>query len=529
MESTPPTTAPTPGLAAKPAPKSATTRQIRGSSFLLIGRILAMAINQAVQIMIVRYLAQNDYGAFALALSVIALGESIVTFGLDRAVGRFLPIYQEEQRYDKFFGTLVLVGSTVAGFSAALILLVYMFQAPLTPILLNDDPVIAAHAMKLLLIMIFLAPVQAIDTLLVGMFAVLANPRSIFWRKHVLAPGLKLLVVLLLIAGGQNVFFLAGGYVAAGAIGAALYIGILVQVMRKEGLLAQFNPRTIRIPAREVLFFTIPLLSTDLVYVLMTSMDALLLGYFHGTAEVAAFRAVQPTARLNQTVFTSFALLYTPLAARLFAKKDRDGVNNLYWQTAIWIAVFSFPIFVLTFSLAVPMTVLFYGERYRSSASILALLSFGYYFNAALGFNGTTLTVFKKVRYTIVINILAAVVNLSLNLLLIPKYGAVGAAIGTCATLVAHNIAKQVGLRFGTGINLFEWRYFKTYLTIILGAVGLLALQLSTSMPLYVDLGLAVSVSALVLMLNRSALNVEQTFPEVLKIPGMRRLLGTGR
>lgn len=523
-----PTTPPAQTVEVAPQAKhNAANRQIRGSSLLLGGRILAMAINQAVQIMIVRYLAQNDYGAFALALSVVMLAESVIVFGLDRAVSRFLPIYQEEENYDKFFGTLVMIVSAVAGLTVAVVLCVFALQQPIMATLFNDQPAIAQKAMTLLLIMIFLAPVQAIDTLLAGMFAVLANPRSIFFRKHVLAPSLKLAVVLLLILGGQDVFFLAGGYLAAGVFGVVMYFAMLLRLLRKEGLLARFNPRTIRIPARELLVFTVPLLSTDLVYVLMSSMDALLLGYYSGTTDVAAYRAVQPTARLNQVVFTSFALLYTPVVARMYAKKDRDGINSMYWQTAIWIAVFSFPIFVLTFSLSVPMTVLLYGDRYRESASILALLSFGYYFNAALGFNGTTLTVFKKVRYTIIINIVAAVVNISINLVLIPRYGALGAGIGTCTTLILHNILKQVGLRLGTGINLFERHYFKIYLSIVVSAVGLLIYQISTSFPLLVDLAAGVVVSLVVLGLNRKALSVEQTFPELLRIPLLRRLLAS--
>src|SRR5436305_11135399 len=144
-------------------------------------------------------------------------------------------------------------------------------------------------------------------------------------------------------------------------------------------------------------------------------------------------------------------------------------------------SVIAFPIFALTFSLAQPLTVLLYTKSYADSATILALLSFGYYFSTALGFNGLTLKVFGRLRYIVVVNILAAVVNVGINLLLIPRYGALGAAIGTCGTLVAHNIFKQAGLLLGTGINLFEWRYLKVYLTIGLSVVGLLLIQTITS------------------------------------------------
>ena len=48
-------------------------------------------------------------------------------------------------------------------------------------------------------------------------------------------------------------------------------------------------------------------------------------------------------------------------------------------------AVFSFPVFAMTCMSSHAVTVALFGERYASSAPILALLSLGYYFNAALG------------------------------------------------------------------------------------------------------------------------------------------------
>jgi len=259
----------------------------------------------------------------------------------------------------------------------------------------------------------------------------------------------------------------------------------------------------------------------------------LLLGHFRTTAEVGTFRVVQPAAILNLFVLQSFTLLFTPIAARLFARNDREGINNLYWQTAIWTSILSFPIFALTFSLAHPITVVLYGQEWAESAVILALLSVGYYFNAALGFNGLTLKVYGKLRYVVVINMLAAIVNVLVNLWLIPLYGAFGAACGTCATMIVHNILKQAGLRFGTGISLFERKHMKVYLSIIIGALGLLAVQsvipanYSWKEPyIYISFALAGIVSLLVVGLNRKSLNVGQTFPELLRFPLMKRLFG---
>lgn len=502
----------------------ATKKQIRGSSLLLIGRILSKGVGFAVQVLTVRYLAKADYGAFAYALSVVAMGETFATFGLDRAVTRFLPIYHEQRDYSKMFGTLVMVLSTVITLGLGMIVAFYGLQDFIGQNFISDDT-----ALALLLILIFLAPVQALDTLLNGLFAVFSRPTAIFFRKYVLGPVLKLSVVLLLIFGNSGVRFLAAGYLAAGVIAVAIFSVVLYHVLKDLDLFEHFSLATIRFPVREVLSFTVPLLTSDLVYVFMGSVDAILLEYFQGTVDVASLRAVQPVAKLNQIVLASFGLLFTPAAARMFARSDTRGINNLYWQNAVWIAVASFPIFAVTFSLAQPVTVLLFEERYATSGIILALLAVGYYYNAALGQNGLTLKVFGKVRFIMVINILAAVLNVVLNVLLIPSYGALGAAMGTFFTLMIFNTAKQLGLRLGTNISLLDRKYLRVYASIGLAALGLWVAQTAFTLSVIVSGALAALVSVAIVRLNRDLLDVSNTFPELLRLPFAEFLFGESK
>jgi O-antigen/teichoic acid export membrane protein len=314
--------------------------------------------------------------------------------------------------------------------------------------------------------------------------------------------------------------------VASGALGVALYSVMLYRMLRSERLLEHFSLGTIEVPAREVLSFTVPLLTSDLVYMAMNTSDVIMLGHFGGAADVAAFRAVTPAATLNQLVMTSFTLLFTPLAARMFARNDHEGINRLYWQTAIWIAVLSFPIFALTFSLAKPVTETLFGSRYADSATYLALLSFAYYFNAALGFNGLTLKVFGRLRYIVSINIFVAVVNVGINLLLIPRYGALGAAIGTCGTLILHNILKQAGLLLGTGVRLFQRRDLAVYAAIAVAAAVLLAVQIIFSPPVYVGFAFAGLASVAVVAVGRKSLRAAETFPELMRFRVARLIAG---
>jgi O-antigen/teichoic acid export membrane protein len=495
-------------------------RQIRGSSLLLLGRVLSTGAAFGIQVIIVRYLSKTDYGFWAYALAIVTAGQSIAVLGLDRAVARFLPIYDERHEYGKLFGTLLMVTGTIVGVGVGFVLFVSGLRG-LVAGGLGDNP----SAVAVLLILILLAPIQALDDLLMGVFAVFSKARAIFFRKHVLGPALRLGAVTAVVLSSGDVQALAIAWVSAAALGVAIYAAMLFQTMRHDGLLRRLERSSLELPVREVFGFALPLLAVDALFVLQNTSNIVMLASFGSATDVADYRAVQPAAHLNVLVMTSFALLFTPAASRLFARGDKEGVSELYWRTAIWIAVCSFPVFAATFAVASPITVAMFGERYQGSGTILALLSLGYYCNAALGFNGLTLRVYGLVRYIVVISVAAAVVNVLLNLVLIPWHGAIGAGIATAATMIVHNVFKQAGLRRGTGITVFEWRHARVYAVIVAATAALVAAQQLLAPGAILALAMVAAASAGVLLLSRRSLRAADIFPELLRVPILRRFL----
>ena len=126
--------------------------QIRGSSLLLVGKFLSRGVNTLVQILIVRHLSQAEYGAFAYALSVVTIVQVIATFGLDRAITRFVPIYQEQKEYKKLFGTVFMVFGVMLVLGLAIALIFNGFSNYAASAFLDNQ-----QALALLLILIFLA------------------------------------------------------------------------------------------------------------------------------------------------------------------------------------------------------------------------------------------------------------------------------------------------------------------------------------------------------------------------------------
>lgn len=514
---------PTVGVATEEAvhPSDSVRDHIRGSSLLLAGRFLSLAMNLAVQILTVRYLSKHDYGAFAYAVAVGSMGSNIVLGGLDKTISRFVPLYQEKNEPRKAFGAIVLTAGTVAGLGLSIVLLLHALKGVLLGTAIKDP-----LALSLLLVLIALAPLGAFDALLQQLMAVFASPGAIFLRRYLLGPGLKLVAVLLVMTVAGDVHFLAYGYVAGSTLGVGVYVWALWRVLRGGSWLQQVRRAALDLPVREIFGHSLPLLPTELMVVLKSSLVLILLEYFQSPTVVAEYRAVYPLAQLNQVVIQNFSMLFIPLASRMFARKDHEGMNRLYWQTALWITVLSFPIFAVTFSLAGPLTVLLIGEKYADSAPLLALLSLAFYFHAATGFNALTLRVYGRVKYMLTIDVLTALASVGASLLLIPRFGALGAAISVSGLLIVHNLLNHIGLLVGrTGVQLLDWRFLRVYLVIALATIGLLLAQWLLSPPIPVSFGLAMVASVLVIRFTRAIVRPEDTFPELLRIPILRWVL----
>jgi O-antigen/teichoic acid export membrane protein len=502
------------------AGRAANRQQIRGSSLLLVGRMIGLGLDFVAQVLIVRYLEKTEYGAFALALSIVALGATACLLGLERTVGRFAPIYQERGDIGRMWGTIVVVVATVATLGLAVVLGVYAFHGVLGGVVQNEV------ALSILLIMIVLSPLQALDSVLIALFATFGSARSIFFRRYVFAPVLQLSVVVVLVASGSGVHLLALGYVAAAAAGIAIYTVVLLRLLERQGLLRQFDRATLRLPVREIFAFSLPLLTTDVVFVLRSSLTVILLEVLRTTEEVADYRAVLPLAVQTLFVSTSFRFIFTPGASRLYAREDWHALNDLYWRTATWIALLSFPLFALCVAFGEPVAVLLFGEPYRAAGTVLSILCIGYYINGATGFNSLILRVFGRVRFMVGVDVLTAGISLMATVLLISRFGAIGAAIGTTMSFLTQKALYQWGLKTQTTVLAIDPNYVRPYVSIVVGVLVTLLLAVALRPPIALAFVLVGIVSLTILGINRQALQIMDTYPELGRFKLMRRIFG---
>jgi len=203
----------------------------------------------------------------------------------------------------------------------------------------------------------------------------------------------------------------------------------------------------------------------------------------------------------------------------LFAQKNTALLGEIQSHVTLWVTVLSYPVFAACISLSEPLTVLLLGERYASAAPILAILAVGYFFQAALGLNRQSLRALGKVRVLLYIEIVATIIAVITALMLVPKFGAIGAAIATTATVILYSIMNTIAWWRFTGDNPLPWLYARVYLLAAACALGLWLVKPLTGIDSILLSFLLVGITSLIVILSCwKLLRFSEIFPEAIRL-----------
>lgn len=187
-----------------------------------------------------------------------------------------------------------------------------------------------------------------------------------------------------------------------------------------------------------------------------------------------------------------FSVLLLPLFAKLI--KQKQGVENLVRLSFSILFVSSVILALGSVFYRVELMNLMYDHYINESASVFAVLMGCFISISATYVFGTLLTANGNLKQ---LNILAAtgmVMNLSLNIFLIPRFGALGSAWASLVTQSIMAVAQVVlaGIYFRFRINL---RYLGVLAIYAMGVVAINFLCISLGFPWLKSLGIMISAS----------------------------------
>ena len=185
---------------------------------------------------------------------------------------------------------------------------------------------------------------------------------------------------------------------------------------------------------RDLLNYSLPIMFMSILGTVLHWTDVNMLGYFTDPATVGLYHPAARTAGIVRIVLLSFAGIYGPLMAEMYAKKQTLEMNHLFKLVTRWITTFSLP-FAILILLFPKKIMLIFGSEYLLGYPILMLLVTAAFIQAVFGIGGTTLNLTGFPKINLINTFIACGFNIGLNFYLIPTMRGKGAAIATLITL----------------------------------------------------------------------------------------------
>ena len=197
-----------------------------------------------------------------------------------------------------------------------------------------------------------------------------------------------------------------------------------------------------------------PMAISAITYLLMQSMDIILLTKYSSFEQVAYYSVAIKLTTILSLVLASVNTVYAPTFAEWYSLKDFKSLKSGIKKSTRLIFILTFPaiLVVLLFS---NFILGLFGSEYTTAKSALIVLLVGQAVNALCGSVGVYMNMTgKQVVFQRILNT-AFAINVTLNLILIPKYDILGAAIATSISTIFWNILTTIYIYRKDNISTF--------------------------------------------------------------------------
>ena len=397
--------------------EAALKKYFKNTGLLMIGRIGSLAIKMVTSIYVANYLLPERNGVLSTSSSYVFLFAALAGLGLDSFIVKEL--HQFPKKRDAILGTSFLLKSTAGLICVPLIFLVWQFF-PLTDI-----------KYAFILILSFSGLFQSF-TVVDAYFQSEVQSKYIMQVQimgNIISAAIKFALVFIFQA--ELIYFV---YAYTFDI-LLVSIGYVIMYHRKGRNI--FDWHFDKVLAKKLLFLSWPLIISGIMVSVYMKIDTIMLkeilGNDAGTKEAGAYATVVMFSEaLN---FIPVVIVSSLFPAILNARRDdparyRKRLQNLF-DLMVWLSL----AFALFISVASPYIYSYFKPEYATAAPVLAMHVWGSLFVFLGVASGQFLIAENLNKLTFIRTGFGAIVNIGLNLLLIPKMGMMGTAI---ATVIAY-------------------------------------------------------------------------------------------
>lgn len=428
----------------------------------------------------------DQYGLTRILLSASMIGAQFAHLGVRNIVIRFFPVFRNPEKNHQGLLFLAMV-IPLAGFLIFSVLF-WLFRDPIIGYYAERSPLFVDFFYYVLPITFFILYFEVLNSYLRSL-------RDSMTGSLVSEVVLRTSIILIL-----GIYFFGGisfnTFILLFTISYGLQPVLMFLSLYKMGELS-LSPRFLFLRpklARGITSYGFYTLLGGLTTVIVWNVDVMMLGAMSGLEQTAIYAIAFYIGSAITVPQRAIDKIATPLISDYVRDKNWNQVEDIYQKSSLNQLIAGILILSLIWVNIDPLLGLL-PEIYAEGRWVVLFIGLGKLFDMATGTNGSIIITSKYYRVDLFTNLLLVVLTILSNLILIPRYGILGAAAATMLSIFVYNLIKFIFVwaRF----SMQPFRLTGLYV-LILGGIAVTAALSLPSLPVFT--GLIVRSSIIVLL-----------------------------
>ena len=402
------------------------SKAMKDIQWSFISLAISSLVHFLLRVVLGRELGASGLGLYTLVFTIYMFGMQFAAFGIGAALTKYVAEHNENLKKVEEFVSSGVIGSFISGLTFGIVL--YLSSNTIAINFFHSPEMV--HLLK---ITAFCFPFIALQKTVLGTLNGLRKMNYFAFVSIVQNVSVFALSVVLVILFKLNVTGAVFGFVLPTIVMGPLALGFIKGFFRVPSKL--FNT-----VLRELSWFGVYVVLTNSIGLVLSQIDSLLIGYFMNETEVGYYAVAVVLIQGITLLPGAIQRVTFPAIASYHGKNEYENIRKLIKKTLA-------KTFLITIFLSALLAIFgkflisfLFTEEFLPAYLPLLILLIGYTIYAPVVAIGGTLSSIGKVNIEFRVSALCALINIILNVIFIPKFGIVGAAIATSMSMIVTTI-----------------------------------------------------------------------------------------
>jgi len=417
--------------------KTEISRSFKGGSFALIGLVSQRVVSFLSGIIVARTIGPQAYGVFSAARSFSESFINLTKLGFDLGLVRRYSEARAQGGFRHLSYLLWAVIIIVLALSLIVIVWIYLGGGRF----LEKNVFRYRGFSDAVMVIILALPLMSVSQVLGGAFRGILNIKPGITAQMLIQPWARLLIIVALFLSGWRLRAVLWGTVLSFLISACY----LIHKARRHllsGNVLRPSPLDLFGDLVKLSRYSIVLSLSLSVANLLRKTDILMLAHFVTSAETGRYAVIQMVASLIPLFNTAFSQLLGPEIAGAYAQREVEHMKKLIRRHIRWVTITSLPIFLALVVFGNGLLTVF-GARFSNPSlalsQVILFLALSNFIVAVFSSTGFLLSMTGRHTLEFLTLFFTLTCNVTLNYLLIPRFGIAGAALSTLLSTCLGN------------------------------------------------------------------------------------------